>query len=119
VSEADLRGAQVQAAVGDQYTVQTGRQSCVTSRAGSAASIADAIGTGSRRSPSWPLFVGCFIIYNTFTIVVTQRLRELACSGPIGAERQAGAPGGCCSRPRSSERFASAVGHARRHRLFS
>ncbi|MCC5952203.1 MAG: FtsX-like permease family protein [Acidimicrobiia bacterium] len=34
------------------------------------------------------LFVGCFIIYNTFTIIVAQRSRELALLRAIGASRR-------------------------------
>lgn len=34
------------------------------------------------------LFVGCFIIYNTFTIIVAQRLREMALLRALGASRK-------------------------------
>ena len=37
------------------------------------------------------LFVGSFIIYNTFSIIVAQRTREMALLRAIGASRRPGA----------------------------
>ena len=34
------------------------------------------------------LFVGCFLIYNTFSIIVAQRSREMALLRAIGASRR-------------------------------
>jgi len=70
--------------VGDRFTVQTGDE-LRADQAGSAASIADTIGTGLQAFAWIALFVGIFIIYNTFSIVVAQRLRETALLRAIGA----------------------------------
>ena len=70
--------------VGDRFTVQTGDE-LRSDEAGTAASLADVIGTGLQVFAWIALFVGCFIIYNTFSIVVAQRLREFALLRAIGA----------------------------------
>ena len=44
------------------------------------------------------LFVGSFIIWNTFTMIVTQRSREIALLRAIGATPPPGARAACCSR---------------------
>ena len=44
------------------------------------------------------LFVGSFIIYNTFSIIVAQRGRELALLRALGASGEPGARARCCSR---------------------
>ena len=45
------------------------------------------------------LFVGSFIIYNTFRIVVTQRMRELGAHAGDRFNPRPGGPGSVCSRP--------------------
>ena len=70
--------------VGDRFTVQTGDE-LRSDEAGSAAALADVIGTGLQVFAWIALFVGIFIIYNTFSIVVAQRLREFALLRAIGA----------------------------------
>ena len=48
------------------------------------------------------LFVGSFIIYNSFSILVAQRTKEMALMRAIGASRTPGARVRCCSRRASS-----------------
>ena len=55
-------------------------------QSGDAADISNAIGVALQVFAYVALFVGIFIIYNTFTIVVTQRQRELALLRTIGAD---------------------------------
>ncbi len=83
ISQDDLAAALV-GQVGDRFTVQTG-DALRADEAGTAASLADVIGTGLQVFAWIALFVGCFIIYNTFSIVVAQRLREFALLRAIGA----------------------------------
>jgi putative ABC transport system permease protein len=73
-------------AIGDQYKVQTG--------AAAAKEGADAINQGVKIFTTGilffagiALFVGAFIIANTFSIIVAQRSRELALLRSIGASR--------------------------------
>ncbi|MGZ4692985.1 MAG: ABC transporter permease [Acidimicrobiales bacterium] len=70
--------------MGDRFTVQTGDE-LRADEAGSAASLADVIGTGLQVFAWIARFVGGVIIYNTFSIVVAQRLREFALLRAIGA----------------------------------
>ncbi len=67
-------------------------------------------------SPWSSLFVGAFIIYNTFSIIVAQRTREVALLRAIGASRGPGARLGRRSRRSSVGLVASLLGLARRHR---
>jgi putative ABC transport system permease protein len=55
------------------------------------------------------LFVGTFIILNTFSMLVAQRTRELALLRALGASR-ARSPARCCWRPRCSGVVGSTVG---------
>ena len=82
-SQDDL-AVSLSAQVGDRFTVQTGDE-LRADEAGSAASLADTIDTGLQAFAWIALFVGIFIIYNTFSIVVAQRLRETALLRAIGA----------------------------------
>ncbi|MEZ5207132.1 MAG: FtsX-like permease family protein [Acidimicrobiales bacterium] len=75
--DAQPQDVRLQVLTGDAYRAQ---------QAGDAAGIADAIGTALQIFAYVALFVGIFIVYNTFTIVVTQRQRELALLRAIGAE---------------------------------
>jgi len=70
--------------VGSGFDVQTG-SSFMAQQEGLAQTIAVAITTGLQVFAYVALFVAIFIIYNTFTIVVTQRTRELALLRAIGA----------------------------------
>jgi putative ABC transport system permease protein len=74
----------VAAAVGDGYEVQTGEQVAVDAK--------DELHDGLAFIDTFllvfafiSLFVGAFIIYNTFSIIVTQRTREMALLRAIGA----------------------------------
>ena len=58
------------------------------------------------------LLVGTFIIYNTFSMIVAQRQRELALLRAIGAVAQAGAPLGRARGRASSALLGSALGLA-------
>ncbi|KOX27528.1 ABC transporter permease [Saccharothrix sp. NRRL B-16348] len=86
VSQAVLRD-RVQAALGDAYQVKTGEQLAKES--------ADEIGEGLAffnyvllGFAGIALFVGIFIILNTFSIIVAQRTRELALLRAMGASRK-------------------------------
>ncbi|MER5268344.1 FtsX-like permease family protein [Actinosynnema sp. NPDC002837] len=86
VSQAVLRD-RVQAALGDTYQVKTGEQLAKES--------ADDIGEGLAffnyvllGFAGIALFVGIFIILNTFSIIVAQRTRELALLRAMGASRR-------------------------------
>jgi len=74
VSSVDPAGVEV--LTGDEYRDRVG---------GQAASLAQVIGTGLQVFAYVALFVSIFIIYNTFTVVVAQRVRELALLRAIGA----------------------------------
>ena len=62
------------------------------------------------------LFVGSFIIYNTFSILVAQRTKEMALMRAIGASRTAGARVRCCSRRGAVGLIASVARSGRRRR---
>ncbi|PSL56019.1 putative ABC transport system permease protein [Saccharothrix carnea] len=86
VTQAVLRD-RVQAALGDEYQVKTGEQLAKES--------ADEIGEGLAffnyvllGFAGIALFVGIFIILNTFSIIVAQRTRELALLRAMGAGRK-------------------------------
>ncbi|WP_158851950.1 ABC transporter permease [Saccharothrix deserti] len=86
VSQAVLRD-RIQAALGDAYQVKTGEQL--------AKEQADEIGEGLAffnyvllGFAGIALFVGIFIILNTFSIIVAQRTRELALLRAMGASRK-------------------------------
>jgi putative ABC transport system permease protein len=77
----------IAATVGDGYAVRTGAEAA----AELAASINEGLGfftTGLLVFAGVSLFVGAFIIANTFSIVVAQRTRELALMRAIGASRR-------------------------------
>ena len=74
----------ISARVGDHYAVKTGDQ-VRADAAGQVADIASVLGTVLQVFAYVALFVGIFIIYNTFSIVVTQRVREFALLRAVGA----------------------------------
>ncbi len=77
--------ASVQKAVGDDYSVIDG-EALRKQAQGSAGEFAGFIGTGLQVFAYVSLFVCLFIIYNTFSIIVAQRLREFALLRAIGAD---------------------------------
>lgn len=82
----DALAASVQAAVGDEVEVVTGAALTAEGQQ----DIAEALGFFNTFLLAFALvalFVGAFIIYNTFSIVVAQRTRELALLRALGASR--------------------------------
>lgn len=82
-TEADLAG-RVETVVGAEATALTG-SAYRDQVAGQGVFVASLLGTGLQVFAYVALFVGAFIIYNTFTITVAQRLREFALLRAIGA----------------------------------
>ena len=70
--------------VGNDYLVESGDK-LRDDQQGQAGSIASILGNGLQGFAYLALFVGLFIIYNTFSIVVAQRIREFALLRAIGA----------------------------------
>ncbi len=83
VSESDLVAA-VQPFVPDGFRVQTGDEFLEDKRA-EASGFGKALKIGLQAFAGLALFVGAFVIYNTFSVIVAQRLRELAVLAAIGA----------------------------------
>ena len=80
----DQLAGSVRDAVGDDYDVTTGDQLRADSSDG-LGGITTAISTALQGFAYLALFVGLFIIYNTFSIVVAQRVREFALLRAVGA----------------------------------
>lgn len=76
--------ADVQAAVGAGFEVESG-DDLRDEQAGAAGGLASVLGIGLQAFAYVALIVGGFIIYNTFTTVVTQRVREFALLRAVGA----------------------------------
>jgi putative ABC transport system permease protein len=76
----------VQAAVGDQYTVQTGKEAA-DAQAGPIQAILGFLTTGLAVFGGLALFTGLFLIFNTFSMLIAQRTRELALYRSFGANR--------------------------------
>jgi putative ABC transport system permease protein len=83
VSESAL-AADVARAVGNQYQVRTG-DALRTEASGDAAQVVDFLSTALEGFAWVALAVGVLIIYNTFAIVVAQRVREFALLRAVGA----------------------------------
>ena len=83
---ADLRSA-VSAAVGAQYRVITGERLRAELAADSAKYVEGFLST-LLASAIVALVVACLVVYNTFTILVAQRTRELALLRCVGASRR-------------------------------
>ena len=83
-SESSVVGS-VQTAVGASYDVIDG-QALQQREAGAAGGFANVIGTALLGFAFLALFVCAFIVYNTFSIIVAQRLREFALLRAIGAD---------------------------------
>jgi len=74
----------VAAAVGVQGRVETGDH-LRAAEANTAGALADIVGVALQVFAYLALFVGCFIVYHTFSITVRQRLREFALLRAVGA----------------------------------
>lgn len=74
----------LQGAVGSTYQVRSG-DDFREEQSGGAAELASTIGTALQVFAYVALFVGVFIIYNTFNVSVAQRLREFALLRAVGA----------------------------------
>jgi putative ABC transport system permease protein len=85
-SPAALRDA-IAAKLGPQYEVQTGEQLGAASAA-AFASVLDVFNNVLLGFAGVALFVGAFLILNTFSIIVAQRTRELALMRAVGASRR-------------------------------
>ena len=86
VGEAELRD-RIQQRLGDAYVVKTGDQLA----ADSSADLKQALGFFNKILLGFAgvaLFVGVFLILNTFSIIVAQRTRELALMRALGAGRR-------------------------------
>ncbi len=83
VSEPELVAA-VEPLVPDGFQVQTGDEFLEDKRA-EASGFGKALKIGLQAFAALALFVGAFVIYNTFSVIVAQRLRELAVLAAIGA----------------------------------
>jgi putative ABC transport system permease protein len=77
--------AKVQRTVGSEYEAVSG-DDVRTQAAGDTAGLVNVIGVGLRIFAFIALFVCVFIIYNTFSIIVAQRVREFALLRAIGAD---------------------------------
>ena len=66
------------------YKVQSG-DDFVAEKKNTAGSFGKVLKTGLQAFAALALFVGGFVIYNTFSVIVAQRLRELAVMAAIGA----------------------------------
>ena len=83
VSQTSL-ARRVQTAVGDRYEAVTGAASSAQSAADVKSGIS-VVTTGIKGFAALTLFVGAFIIVNTFSILVAQRTRELGLLRALGA----------------------------------
>lgn len=83
--QTDSVTASVQQAVGSEYEV-IDRAKLQEEQGGAAGGFADAIGTGLQAFAYVALFVCLFVVYNTFSIVVAQSVREFALLRAIGAD---------------------------------
>lgn len=80
----DTLVANIEAKIGSGYDVQSGDE-LRDQQAGQAGDVANGIGWGLQGFAYLALFVGIFVIYNTFSIVVAQRTHEFALLRAIGA----------------------------------
>ncbi len=83
VDEASLVAA-VEPLAPDGFKVQTGDEFLQDKRA-EASAFGKVLKIGLQAFATLALFVGAFVIYNTFSVIVKQRLRELAVLAAIGA----------------------------------
>ncbi len=82
-SQADLTEA-VAKVLPDGFVAQSG-QDFIDDQKAQAGGIGNALKTGLQAFALLALFVGGFVIYNTFNVIVAQRIRELAVLSAIGA----------------------------------
>ncbi|NYI04929.1 ABC transporter permease [Allostreptomyces psammosilenae] len=85
VADADLK-ERIAAAVGDQYEVRTADEQAATA-AESIGSFLDVVRYAMLGFAGISLLVGVFLIFNTFSMLVAQRTRELGLLRAIGAGR--------------------------------
>jgi putative ABC transport system permease protein len=85
VSQAELK-ARVAAAIGPDYTVRTGEE-VARDQASQTASFVNILKGGLTGFAIIGLFTGAFLIFNTFSMLVAQRTRELALYRSFGASR--------------------------------
>jgi putative ABC transport system permease protein len=85
VSQAELR-SRVAAAVGPRYVVKTGEETA-KDQASETASFVSILKGGLTGFAVIGLFTGAFLIFNTFSMLVAQRTRELALYRSFGASR--------------------------------
>ena len=78
--------ARVAAAVGDAYVVRTGKETAAQ-QSKDVAGFTNGLKTGLVVFALIGLFTGAFLIFNTFTMLVAQRTRELALYRAFGAGR--------------------------------
>jgi putative ABC transport system permease protein len=83
VSEPELVAA-IEPLTPDGFQVQTGDEFLQDKRA-EASGFGKTLKIGLQAFAALALFVGAFVIYNTFSVIVAQRLRELAVLAAIGA----------------------------------
>jgi len=83
VSDAELQAA-IEPLAPDGFVVQTGDEFRQDKRE-QIGGFGRALKTGLQGFAALALFVGAFVIYNTFSVIVAQRLRELAVLAAIGA----------------------------------
>jgi putative ABC transport system permease protein len=82
-SQADLVAA-VEPLVPDGFVVDSG-DDFIQDKVDEASGFGRVLKTGLQIFAALALFVGAFVIFNTFTVIVAQRLRELAVLAAIGA----------------------------------
>ncbi|HEY2949469.1 MAG TPA: FtsX-like permease family protein [Micromonosporaceae bacterium] len=85
VSQAELK-TRIAAAVGPNYTVKTGEETA-KDQASETASFVSILKGGLTGFAIIGLFTGAFLIFNTFSMLVAQRTRELALYRSFGASR--------------------------------
>lgn len=87
LSQSELRARLMSAVAGQELEVLTGEE-YIAEQQEAIAPFLDGFRTFLLVFAGVTLFVGSFIIYNTFTILLTQRTRELALMRAIGAARR-------------------------------
>lgn len=77
----------IKASLGEGYSVQTGKEAAAA-MAGEFKAVLDVMNKVLLGFAGVALFVGVFLILNTFSIIVAQRTKELALSRALGASRR-------------------------------
>lgn len=87
VSSVTLRD-RIRSALGTSFTVQTGRELAKRQSKEIGALLGSIFGYGLLAFAGISVLVGIFIIFNTFSIIVAQRIRELGMLRTLGASRR-------------------------------